>query len=137
MTSKKKSTTSSKGPLEKDIQREILQFLKGKPGYYWRNQSGGVFDPKRGIFLANNSEFSPKGVSDILGICDGRLIAIEVKNAKGKVSPEQVQFIERITAHGGVAFVARSVQDVEECMAHVWGVETNEKQLALDIDELV
>ena len=43
---------------------------------------------------------------------DGRFLAIEVKAAKGKVSPHQQQFLDEITARGGMAFVARRVVDV-------------------------
>ena len=53
------------------------------------------------------------GVSDILGILkDGRFLAIEVKSAKGRISPHQQLFLNEITARGGLAFVAKSVEEV-------------------------
>jgi Holliday junction resolvase len=55
-----------------------------------------------------------RGVSDILGIHNGRLIAIEVKTSKGIVSSYQQEFINDINNHGGTAFVARSIEDVIE-----------------------
>lgn len=36
----------------------------------------------------------------------GRLLGVEVKAAKGRTSPEQVAFLERINRAGGLAFVA-------------------------------
>jgi hypothetical protein len=43
---------------------------------------------------------------------DGRLLGVEVKAPKGRTSPEQVAFLERINQAGGVAFVARDLRDV-------------------------
>jgi hypothetical protein len=40
-------------------------------------------------------------------------LAIEVKSPKGRVSPQQAQFLAEIEARRGVAFVARSVEEVE------------------------
>ena len=40
--------------------------------------------------------------------------AIEVKKPKGRVSPEQKQFIEKLTNDGGLAGVARSEQEAVE-----------------------
>jgi len=55
----------------------------------------------------------PKGISDIIGVWNGRFIAIEVKRPTGGiVSPEQNAFIMRIKQAGGIAFIARSVDDV-------------------------
>ena len=53
-----------------------------------------------------------KGVPDILGIYKGQFLGIEVKTEKGKVSPEQEAFLENIRKHGGIGFVARSIDDV-------------------------
>lgn len=41
----------------------------------------------------------------------GRFLAIECKSEKGKLSPEQERFILQVIHHGGVAGVARSVED--------------------------
>jgi penicillin-binding protein-related factor A (putative recombinase) len=54
----------------------------------------------------------PKGISDILGVYEGRFLAIEVKRPGGRVSSEQRAFIERVNEEGGVGFVAYSVDDV-------------------------
>lgn len=56
----------------------------------------------------------PKGVADILGCYQGRMIAIEVKTPRGVVKPEQEAFLKNVRAEGGIAFVARSVEDVIE-----------------------
>ena len=57
---------------------------------------------------------STPGVPDIVGIFKGRFLGIEVKTERGKLSDHQKHFIDRINASGGIAFVARSYQDVVE-----------------------
>ena len=63
------------------------------------------------------------GIADILGIQrgTGRFIAIEVKTAKGKLSPFQTNFLNWINEAGGIAFVARSVDDVMARMNELKG----------------
>ena len=57
---------------------------------------------------------SAPGVPDIIGIHKGRMIAIELKAPKGKLSDAQQQFIDRINEAGGLAFCARTLDDVIE-----------------------
>jgi hypothetical protein len=57
--------------------------------------------------------FGWPGCPDVLGqLKDGRLLGVEVKAPKGRASPAQVEFLERIRAAGGVAFIARNCKDV-------------------------
>jgi len=90
----------------------IMDYLKARQIYAWRNNSGAV---KVGTPEASRYvRYGRKGSSDILGILDdGRFLAIEVKSAKGKATPEQVEFLADITKRGGVAFVARSIEDID------------------------
>jgi hypothetical protein len=79
----------------------------------WRNNNGAVYDPTRKIFRRPSGRHSLRGITDILGFtCHGVIIAIEVKTKKGIVSKEQKEFIETVNKCGGIAFVARSVEDV-------------------------
>ena len=55
------------------------------------------------------------GVSDILGLFEGKFLAIEVKTPKNRVRPaHQKNFIKRINKGGGIAFFATSVDEVKE-----------------------
>ena len=57
------------------------------------------------------------GSSDLIGwTATGRFLAVEVKSAKGKATPEQLAFIEAVRAAGGVAGVVRSVDDLRELL---------------------
>ncbi len=59
--------------------------------------------------------FSKEGIADIIGLTKtGQFFAIEVKAPKGKASDAQIAFIENVGLSGGIAFVARSVEDVIE-----------------------
>ena len=99
-----------KKPLEKDILKAILQLLKNHPKVHWvaRFNSGTFMNEDR--YIRSNSQ---NGMSDIVGMLKGgRLFAIECKSAIGKVKDSQQLFLGLINAGGGLAFVARSVDDV-------------------------
>lgn len=103
----------SKQP-ESVLKRSILEYLHLKGHFVWNNPSTGTYDPRTRSFRAKRGIFNIPGVSDILGITkDGRPLAVEVKTKTGKVSDHQKNFIERFTEKGGLAFVARSIEDCE------------------------
>jgi Holliday junction resolvase len=58
--------------------------------------------------------YAPKGIPDIIGCYKGRFIGIEVKVASGRVSPDQERVIQNINDAGGLAFIARNLEDVIE-----------------------
>jgi hypothetical protein len=93
---------------EKQIETEILRLLNLLPNTYaWKNHSMGVYDPMRKTFR-RMSGFAIRGVSDILGIHNGKMICLEVKSAKGRLRPEQREFLEKMTSLGAVCAVVRS-----------------------------
>lgn len=95
------------------IQNQIMSYLKFKGIFAWQNKSTGTFDPTSKRFRKPGLWFM-RGTSDILGILDGgKLLAIEVKTPKGKLTPEQKLFLREIRLRGGISLVARSVADVE------------------------
>lgn len=58
--------------------------------------------------------YAPKGIPDIIGCYKGQFIGIEIKVAGGRVSPDQERVLQNINDAGGIAFVARSVDEVIE-----------------------
>jgi len=82
---------------EAAITKSIRDLLTRFQIYHWKNWGGMM---------------GTKGVPDILGIYKGQFLGIEVKTPKGKLSPEQETFLENIRKHGGIGFVARSIDDV-------------------------
>src|SRR5947208_6166428 len=93
-------------PLEQAIQSQILSYLRLKRIFCYKHQNAGIY--REGRYIPSHT----RGVSDIIGILPGgRFLAIEVKRPGGKVSDEQQQFIDNINERGGLAFVARSVDE--------------------------
>jgi hypothetical protein len=57
--------------------------------------------------------FGKRGQSDIIGyLPDGRFLAVETKASDGKPTPEQEAFLEAVRMAGGVAILARSLDDL-------------------------
>ncbi|OFZ03688.1 MAG: hypothetical protein A2X97_14095 [Bdellovibrionales bacterium GWA1_52_35] len=103
---------------ERRIQKAIMAYLWAVGIFSWTNASTGTFDPTRKVFRSNKDKYKIKGTSDILGILpDGRLLAIEVKSETGRLTPEQKEFIGSINRRGGLAFMARSVDDAKASLA--------------------
>ncbi len=103
-------------PLEKEIQRAILDYLALFPRkvFAWRANTGGMKVDNRFI------KFGIAGQADITGIlASGQRIEIEVKRPGQKLSALQAVFGQCITRMGGVYIVASSTDDV----AQVLGLE--------------
>lgn len=95
LTRKKKTVPAAH--TEAAITKSIRDLLNRLQIFNWKNWGGPM---------------GTKGVPDILGIYKGRFLGIEVKTEKGKVRPEQEEFLENIRRHGGIGFVARNLDDV-------------------------
>ena len=105
---------------ESAIETHILVWLRSKKVFAWKNVTGGFYDSKIKRFRKQVSPFAINGASDILGILPGgRFLAIECKSKYGKATPDQLMFIERINFHGGCAFVAKSLEDVQQALEEV------------------
>jgi hypothetical protein len=101
----------NKAPLEKEITKEIRKFLTFKKIFHYKAWQG----------LG-----STKGVADLIGVmplhgkAPGLFLAIEVKTNRGVASEHQENFLRSIRDSGGIAFVARSVQDVIDNLKNYW-----------------
>ena len=101
-------------PMERDILKAIMQLLQRHPkvARVWRQNSGTFsrqYKGKTHYIRANTA----KGMADIMGVLkSGRSLAIEVKSPTGLVAAHQHEFLNSIATAGGLAFVARSVDDV-------------------------
>ena len=84
---------------------------------FWPNDSVGIWDPIKKSYRRKMSIFHRRGVADVLGIWDGKPLAIETKSKVGRLRPEQELFLNEFQAHGGIAIVARSLHDVVDILA--------------------
>lgn len=106
---------------ETKLQNLILIALSEAGCTVWRVETAGAWVGRRihqdgqTVTLANARMFTTGlcvGGSDIIGIApDGRFMAVEAKTETGRVSAEQERFIAAVRQAGGIAGVARSVQD--------------------------
>ena len=88
---------------------EVLMALHGHPLVAWahRQNTGAAKVGNRFV------RFGWRGCSDILGMLkDGRLLAVECKSTRGRLRPEQAEFLGLVRRFGGVAFVAHDCRDV-------------------------
>lgn len=116
---------------EKIIENQMLAYLNNKRIFAFKNQSTGVFDPKKGTFRKSRNVHHINGVSDILGIIDGHFLAVEVKKPylskktmqfkyrtqeelKKLASEDQIKFINKIKSEGGIAFFADSIDTLKD-----------------------
>jgi len=103
---------------EQAAQSAILDYLRWRGIFCWKNTTAGIFVKSRNTYIPSHAP----GVADILGILDARFgrqgvfLAIEVKSPKGRASPHQEAFLKEINDRGGLAIVARSVEDVEKAL---------------------
>lgn len=66
------------------------------------------------------------GSADLIGVCAGRFVAVEIKAHNGRVSPVQTAWMDLVRRNGGFATVLRGPKDdddeaavVRECRALV------------------
>lgn len=104
---------------EKTIEKQILIYLWSRRILCTKIDSTGIWDGKRQAFRKNTHNFKRKGVSDIIGIYQGRFLSIEVKSNTGKLSIDQKEWLKDVEFNGGIAFVARSVEDVVNGLSQI------------------
>lgn len=81
----------------------------------WRNNTGSLPDTN-GRWVQYGL---CKGSADLVGIFEGRFLAIEVKKPEGRLRKEQRQFLDIIRKNGGIAGVARYPSDVKKILKEV------------------
>lgn len=74
----------------------------------FRNNCGAFNDGNRLITFGLG-----KGSSDLVGICDGRFFALEIKMPGKKPTAEQLRWMGLVRRHGGFACVVTSVEDAK------------------------
>lgn len=105
-------------PREADVLSAVLTALKLHPKVAWaqRMQTGaGKLLRKGGA--SQWLRFGWVGAPDVVAqLRDGRFMAVECKRPSGSTTPEQDAFLACVAANGGVAVVARSVDDLLEAL---------------------
>jgi len=99
---------------EQQIQKSILDYLTLTGWYAYKQDSVGIYDPVKNTYRKSNTA----GKSDLIAINKGLVLFIEVKSLSGKQTPAQEVYEQKIKSHGGNYIVARSIEDVQNYLAH-------------------
>ena len=109
--------------LERDVSRDIREWVQHVADLtLWRNNRGSVeLDGGKRLTYG----VGPNGASDLIGFRTivvtqamvgkriAQFVAVECKAPGAEPSDDQISFIDRIQAAGGIAGIARSVRDAE------------------------
>lgn len=109
------------GVKEADVQRQIIDYLKlleGRGKLIWqRNNPGIIFRKKEGRGYWK-MEGSPPGSADLLVFLpDGVTLHMEVKRPGGRLSSNQVEFRDRLSALGHRYVVVKSIEEAQEVLS--------------------
>jgi len=109
-------------PPEHAIQDAVLRFLMLDRRVAWarRFNTGAVCIEgcdARGRRSRRFVRYAFPGCSDILGqLASGHFLACEVKRPSTRPTPEQAAFLEQVRCNGGLACIARGVDDMQRAL---------------------
>ena len=106
-----------KKKLEKDIQREICDWLAIRGIFFWRQNTIPVFE--KGHFRAL-PKYTPRGLPDILILSSGKFLGLEVKVPDyWKYTADQKAIKEKFITNGGYYSLVTSLEEAQEYLAAV------------------
>ena len=101
------------------VVRACLDYLTVRRITAWRNNTTGIYDEKAKRFRTNAGR---NGIADIIGcLPGGRLLAVECKAGRGRLSPAQIEFQRDIVEAGGLHNVAYSLDDLIQALESIKG----------------
>ena len=110
--------TKLDGPLEKDIQRDICDWLQSKGYFFWRQNNTPIFGTSNdGVkrFRAM-PKYTPRGIPDIFVIHAGKIIGFEVKREGAMIRPEQATFGASMIKNGAEWYVVHQTSEVNDLL---------------------
>ena len=102
---------STKTTPEGRVKRAVVDYLTKRGHWVLSHNTMGVYDPRTGGY--RTSPYLTRGESDLMVLPKGRLefMFIELKAARGRLSPDQCLFREKVRSHALEYEVVRSVDD--------------------------
>lgn len=102
--------------LEKDIQREICDWLHSKGAFFWRQNNMPVFQrDTRGSRFRAMPKYALKGLPDIMCISNGRFIGLEVKiPGYWKRTDSQIEIMDKFRDYGAYYAVVTSLKEAQD-----------------------
>ncbi len=111
--------------LEREIQREICDWLDSEHYFFWRNNTVPIFS--EGKFRAM-PKYSARGLPDIIIVHRGKFVGMEVKRPFIRIglvggTPEttaaQTAMKLKILTHGGFYFLVTSLEEAKQSMNEI------------------
>ena len=105
------SAQPSEAQIQDAIRKELGDVSRYPELVLWRNNVGQMIDKdgRRVVFGVGG-----QGAADLLGMWQGRFVALEIKTPIGRLSPEQKLYRDLIEHKGGTYVVLRSVDDAQQ-----------------------
>ena len=94
--------------LERDIQKQILDYLSYKKIFHYKQSTTGIYKQKTGHYIPSQSV----GAGDIVIVINGRHITAEIKRPGSVQTPAQRAFQQNLEAAGGIYKVIYSLDDL-------------------------
>lgn len=91
-----------------DLVNEIRLYVSEIGGFSVPVDTPGLLYTRQGI----PAKFGTKGALDIAATIKGRAVWIDAKIGKDRLSPAQAKFCDAVERAGGIAFAAKSTEDV-------------------------
>lgn len=77
----------------------------------WENKTVGIWDPKKNIYRTPARKI--KGAPDIMAVdWHGRIVCVEIKTGKDRLSADQTIFAAEIIGRNGVYLIISDIQDL-------------------------
>ena len=111
--------TSLEPPLERDVLKAVWKYLAAHHKVAWvtRINSGSLMADFGTSGVHPMRLNYKRGISDLIGqMRGGRFLACEVKREGANLMDHQRDFLNEVLRNGGVAFVARSIEDAKEAL---------------------
>ncbi len=93
------------------LTKSIIDYLTSKGALAWRNNTG-AYKPDDKRFI----RYGTRGSGDIFAVYRGKFYSIEVKTGSDWVRDSQDEWMDKVEAAGGIAVIARSLQDVIDAL---------------------
>lgn len=107
-----------------ELVKAILEHLTYRGIMAWNSKTQGQYDPARKVFRKFTGL---KGVSDVTALIPstwvkpfGRTLFVEVKTGVGKLSKEQKDFRDMVTAQGAYYCEAHRLDDVHDALTEIF-----------------
>lgn len=110
-------------PLERDIQAACLGWLALQGALVIRTNSGLLVAEHKGKRRAVRFNNQP-GCSDAVCCYRGRFVGLEIKRPGGRLTLLQKAFLDAVRLAGGLAFVVRSLEELQAAIAAEFGEAT-------------